>query len=161
MRRIQLKISDLARVADITRFQVDSLLEEVFSSRPLGRKGTGSHRIFTPQELLVFVVAHEVEKKYGVKRSVLALAGEGLRQALNKPRQANREARLLVTFSPTSVTYLEPDARVEEGLVLRLGPLFAKADQYLGVSGQDRENTAILPLRPVIATSRRSSSRGR
>jgi len=159
MRRIQLKISDFARVADITRFQADGLLEEVFSSRPLGRKGSGSHRTFTPHELLVFVVAHEIEQKYGVKRSVLAVVGEHLRQALNRPRPASREARLAITFAPPSATYLEPEVPIEEGIVVRLGPLFEKADEYLGVSGPSRDSNRILPLRPVIAAGRRGGSR--
>jgi hypothetical protein len=110
----------------------------------------------------VFVVAHEIEQKYGVKRSMLAMAGEHLLQTLNRPRPANRDSsRLAITFSPPSVTYLEPDARIGEGLVLPLGPLFEKVDGYLGVSGPNREGTAILPLRPVIAAVRRGGSRSR
>jgi hypothetical protein len=159
VRRIQLKISDFARVADITRFQVDGLLKDVFSNRPLGKKRSGSHRIFTPQDLLVFVVAREIEQKYGVKRSVLALVGEQLRQVLTGPRPASRESRLSITFVPPSATYLDPGAPTEEGVVVRLGPLFAKVDEYLGVSGPNRDSTPILPLRPVIATGRRGSSR--
>jgi hypothetical protein len=161
MPRIQLKISDLASVADISRFQVDGLLKDVFSECPLGRKARGSHRTFSPQELLIFVVACEIEQKFGVKRSMLALAGEHLRQALVGPRQANREARLVVTFSPPTATYLEPAAPAYQGIVVQLGPLFAKVDEYLGVSGPNRDSNPMLPLRPVIATGRRGSSRNR
>lgn len=159
MRKIQLKISDLARVADISRFQVDGLLKDVFSNRPLGMKASGSHRSFTPQELLVFAVAYEIEQKYGVKRSTLALAGEQLRQALTGPRKASRESRLVVTFDPATATYLDPGVPAAEGIVVQLGPLFEKVDEYLGVSGSRRKSTAILPLRPVIATARRGGSR--
>jgi len=162
MSRIQLKISDLARVADISRFQVDGLLKDVFSSRPLGKKASGSHRTFTPQELLVFAVAYEIEQKYGVKRSTLALVGEQLRQALTGPRKASRESRLVVRFAPASATYLDTGAVAVEGIVVQLGPLFAKVDEYLGASGPSRDSTPILPLRPVIATGRRGvGSRGR
>lgn len=159
--RIQLKISDFARIADITRFQSSGLLAEVFASRPLGRKGRGSHRTFSPQELLVFVVAREIEQKYGVRRSTLALAGDQLRQTLTGPRPASREARLVVTFDPPSVAYLDPGAQAEEGLVLKLGAMFGKVDEYLGVSGPNRDSAPELPLRPVIAAGRRGGSRSR
>lgn len=159
MRRIQLKISDFARVADISRFQVDGLLRDVFLEQPLGKKARGSHRTFTPQDLLVFVVAFEIEQAYGVRRNMLALAGEHLRQALSGPRPANREARLVVTFAPPTATYLEPTAPAQQGLVVQLGPLFARVDEYLGVSGPNRDAATILPLRPVIASGRRGRSR--
>lgn len=87
---------------------------------------------------------------------MLARVREPLRQALNGPRPANRDARLLVTFAPPAVTYLEPNAQVEEGLVLKLGPQFTKVDEYLGVSGSSENSAQVaLPLRPTIATGRR------
>jgi len=153
MRPIQLKISDLARVAEVTRFQADGLLDEVFVNQPLGKKSGGSHRTFSPQEMLVYVVAHEIEQKYGVRRSILALIADHLRRALTGPRPASREARLLVTFVPPSTTYLNSGTQVEEGIVLHLGPVFARVDEYLGVSGLHGANNQ-LPLPPVIATRR-------
>lgn len=160
MRPIQLKISDLARVADITRFQARGLLEEVFATEAFGRTSGGAHRTFTPQEMLVYVVAHEVEHKYGVKRSSLALIGEHLRKALMGPRPASREARLLVMFTPPSATYLESGSQVVEGIVLRLGPLFARVDEYLGVSGVRVESNLELPFPSVIATARAGGVQG-
>lgn len=162
MRPIQLKISDLARVADVSRFQVDGFLKDVFSEHPLGKKGRGSHRTFTPQELLIFAVAYEIEQTFGVRRSMLALVGEQLRRALAGPRSVNRESRLAVTFLPATATYLEPVDLAREGIVVQLGPLFARVDEYLGVSGPSGNRSPILPLRPVVATSRRSvTARGR
>lgn len=157
MRGIQLKISDLARVTGLSRFQVDGVLKDVFLKHPLGSTASGSHRSFTAQELLVFAVAYEIEQKYGVKRSTLALVSDQLRQALKGPRPASRGARLVVTFAPPSATYIAPDVCADEGLIVPLGPLFTRVDEYLGVSGPSPEAVPILPLRPTIATGRRSS----
>lgn len=159
MRPIELKISELAVVTEYSRFQVDGLLKQVFANS-LGKKA-GSQRTFSPQDLLVAAVACEIEQKYGVERKKLALVGDALRQTLTGPRRANREARLLVTFSPPVATYLVPDAAVAEGLVVKLSGLFAKVDEFLGVSGPSRESAqAILPLKPAIVNVNVTARRG-
>ena len=159
MRSLQLKISDLATVAEYTRFQMHGLLDEVFPGPVRAGKKARSQRAFSPQDLIIVTVACELEKKYGVKRSVLASVSEPLRQVLTGPRKASREARLLLTFMPPMATYLVSEVPVTEGLVLPLGPLFAKVDEYLGVaeSSHDGRQT-ILALSPAIVTNRRSSS---
>lgn len=159
MRVRQLKISDLATVAGYTRFQMHGLLDEVFPGPARAGKKTRSRRAFSPQDLIVITVACELERSYGVKRSVLASVSEPLRNALTGPRKASREARLVVTFTPPAATYLVPDAPVTEGLVLPLGPLFAKVDEYLGVAESSRDGgQAILALSPAIVTNRRGGS---
>lgn len=162
MRHVRLKISDLATVTGYTRFQMRGLLDEVFPNPERG-KGTASQRIFSPHDLLVVTVACEIEQKYGVKRAVLALVSEVLRETLTGPRTASRDARLAVTFMPPTATYLVPDATVPEGLVLALGTLFAKVDEYLGVAGPSSDSAqAVLPLSPAIVTAHRGGgSRGR
>src|SRR5258706_8790757 len=102
---IQLKISDLAAVAGYTRFQMHGLLDEMFPEPARAGKRNRSQRTFSAQDLLVITVICELEKKYGVKRGVLALVSKPLRQTLTGPRKVNREARLLVTFRPPTVTY--------------------------------------------------------
>lgn len=158
MRHIQLRVSDLANVSGYSRFQIRGLLGEVFQNPTLGRKGD-SQQTFSPQELLVVAVTCEIEKTFGVARKKLALVGEALRRTLTGPRLTNRDARLLVTFTPPAAIYLDSEVPVTEGLVLRLGVLFAKVDGYLGVSGlsQDRAQK-ILPL-PAIAAARGGSRR--
>lgn len=156
MRPLKLKISDLAAVTEYTRFQVDGLLKQVFANS-LGKKA-GSQRSFSPQDLLVAAIACEIEQKYGVGRKTLALASEALRRTLTAAREANWHARLLVTFSPPTATYLHPDAPVEEGLVVRLDVVFARIDEYLGVSRSNSESMqGTLPLNPGIVSSRRRS----
>lgn len=161
MGSIQLKINDLAQVTGYSRFQLDGLLKTAFAGSSVGRR-LGAQRKFTPQELLVVAVACEIERKYGIERKALAQITEALRQALLGPRRANREARLVITITPPAVHYLESETSVTEGLVVNLGALFAKVDEYLGTSGPSSEPTqAVLPLQPAIATVRRRSSRSR
>lgn len=156
MRHVRLKISDLAAVTGYTRFQMRGLLKEVFPNPPGKKGGTASQRTFSPHDLLVLVVACEIERKYGVKRAVLALVGEALRKTLTGPRAANRNARLVVTFTPPVASYLVPEASVSEGLVLMLGGLFAKVDEYLGVSGPANDiNQTDLPLTPALVRGHR------
>jgi hypothetical protein len=159
MLAIQLKISDLAAVAGYTRFQLHGLLNDVFPEPACGGKKTRSQRTYSPQDLLVVTVACELERRYGVKRSVLASVNVPLRQALTGPRKASREARLVVTFTPPTATYLVPEVPVTEGLVLALGPLFARVDEYLGVAESSRDGgQAVLALSPAIVTNRRGRS---
>jgi hypothetical protein len=135
------------------------LLDEVFPGPTRAGKKARSQRAFFPQDLIVITVACELERNYGVKRSVLASVSEPLRQALTGPRKASREARLVVTFTPPTASYLVPEAPVTEGLVLPLGPLFAKVDEYLGVADSSRDGgQTVLALSPAIVTNRRSSS---
>ena len=158
MRPIRLKTSAIEDVTGYSRFRLRGLLSEVFPS-PARMEGASSHRTFSPQDLLVASVACEIEQKYGVERKKLASIANALRQALRGPRGANRNARLLIIFAPPTATYLDVNASVSEGLVVALGPLFAKVDEYLGVSSSSHENVQpILSLRPSIAASRRSGS---
>jgi len=156
MPAVELWISDLATVANYTRFQMHGLLSQVFPGPARGGKRARSQRTFSPQDLIVVTVACELERKFGVKRNMLASVSKPLRQALTGPRKASREARLVVTFTPPTATYLEPDAPVTEGLVLALGRLFERVDEYLGVPGSSRDGgQAVLPLSPSIVTNRR------
>ena len=144
---IRLRISALADVTGYTRFQIRGLLSEVFRDSGLGKRA-GAQQTFSPQDLLVVAVACDIEGKFGVARKRMALIGEMLRLTLTGPRRANRDARLLVAFSPPAVTYLDADECVREGLVIALRDQFAKVDEYLGVSGEHKGHTeATVPLR--------------
>jgi hypothetical protein len=161
MRPIRLKISELADATGYTRYQMRGLLEDAFSGPTFGKK-VGSQRTFSPRDLLVVAVVCEIEREYGVERKKLAVATDALRQALTVPRPVNREARLLLTFTPPTATYVEPNTSITEGLLVRLGPVFAKVDEYMGVSGTgEHAAQAQLPLRPTLASGRRRGSRSR
>ena len=159
MRPIRLKISELADATAYTRYQMRGFLQEVFTAHPLGTK-TGAQRSYTPQDLGVVAVVCAIERDYAVDRKKLALVSDALRKVLSGPRNPNRSARLLITFTPPTVAYLDRDTPpTAEGILIRLGPIFARVDEYM--SGVSSETTQpILPLRPSIATGRRGSRSG-
>lgn len=158
MASIQLTISDLSTVVGYTRFQMRGLLDDVFP-QPVRTKKGRSQRTFSPQELLLVAVACELEKKYGVKRNVVALVADALQRTLNGPRSTNRNARLAITFIPPTATYLRDDHAIKEGLVLALGDVFASVDEYLGGTSSNRDRgQAALPLGPAVMTNRRVTS---
>jgi hypothetical protein len=157
MKAIELKVSDLAKVTGYSRFQLDGFLKKAFAGSFVGKR-SGAQRKFSPHDLLVVAIACEIERKYQIERSALARVTEALYKTLLQPRRANREARLLITITPPVVLYLEPNSPVTEGLVMNLGPLFARVDEYLGASGPCPEAAqALLPFEPAIATARQSS----
>jgi hypothetical protein len=162
MRHIRLKISDLANVNGYTRFQMRGLLSELFPNAQSG-EGTLAKRVFSPHELLVVTVACEIERKFGVKRAVLALASKALSEALTGPRIVARGARLVVTFTPPAATYLVADSALpQEGLVVALGGLFARVDEYLGVAGPDSDRgQTTLPLTASVGAPQRGRRRSR
>jgi hypothetical protein len=161
MRRIRLKISEVAEATGYTRYQMRGLLKEAFPRNALGKK-TGSQRTYSPQDLGVIAVVCAIEREYAVDRKKLALVADVLRDVLSGPRMANRDARLLVTFTPPTATYVDREMPLGEGLLVRLGPIFARVDEFLGVSGSSPETAQpSLPLRPTIVTGRRGGARGR
>lgn len=155
MASILLTISDLSTVVGYTRFQMRGLLADVFPPTEWTKKGR-SQRKFSPQELLLVAVACELEKKYGIKRNVVALVADALRRTLSGPRSANTNVRLAITFVPPTATYLRDDQTVKEGLILPLGDVFASVDEYLGVTSSNRDQGQVaLPLGPAVVTNRR------
>jgi hypothetical protein len=158
MAGLQLKISDLGAVTGYTRFQMHGFLDEVF--RTFKGKKRATQRTFSPQDLVVIAAACELEKLFAIKRSVLATVSGSLRQALIGPRNPNRDARLLITFSPPSVSYIDSDVFISQGVVLALGPVFAKVDEYLGVARASTETSqVVLPLPLGALADRRTSGR--
>jgi len=155
MAHVRLKISDVVAITGFTRFQLRGFLRDVF---PVERKGAGK-RTFSPQELLVIAVACDLERSYGVRRSMLATVATSLSTVLKGPRPADRGARLAITFVPPTVTYLASEATVTNGLVIELGDLFAKVDEYLGVSRTEQRNQAVLPLSPGVVANRGRETR--
>ena len=157
MRSIRLKISDLAAVAGYTRFQMDGLIKQVFG-RSLG-KIAGTQRSYSPQDLLVVSVITKMEQRFAVDRKSLARISDSLRAVLSGPRSANRHARLLATFDPPVVRYLESSDSVDEGIVVALGEVFSRVDEYLGVSSAGLEaRQAPLPMPPISVPGRPSRS---
>jgi hypothetical protein len=87
-------------------------------------------------DLIVLGVTQILEERYGLRRAAVAELGRHLQNALAGPKGANIEARLSVSVRPPKVEYLGPGSVAIEGLVIALGPLFEKIDDYLSFEPQ-------------------------
>jgi len=88
-------------------------------------------REFLPKDLLTLSVTRVLEHDLGLRRAVVASLGKQLQQALSGPRKINPNARLVVTIEPQEVVYVAQNTTERQGVVVTLGPLFAKVDGYL------------------------------
>jgi hypothetical protein len=84
----------------------------------------------------VLSVTHLLEERYGLRRTAVAELGSHLQSALAGPKGGNRDARLSISVRPLRVDYLDALAVAVEGLVIALGPLFEKIDDYLSFESQ-------------------------
>ena len=125
----QLTITDLCRVTDYTRDQMRGLLDLTLPQR--SSKGARVAREFRAQELIFVAVMAELETRYGIKRGHVVAVAKRLSQTLSGPKPLNRQARLVVTFEPPKVTYVDETNPVLDGVILSLGPIFDRVDQYV------------------------------
>lgn len=93
-------------------------------------------REFTPRDFVVLGVTRVLEERYGLRRTAVAELGLELQSALAGPKGLNRDARLSVSVRPPRVDYLDAGVIATEGLVIALGPLFEKIDDYLSFESQ-------------------------
>ena len=101
----------------------------------LPTKGEIFAREFRFQDLMLVAVMAEFEQRFGIKRDRIAIIAKRLAQVLPGPREPNREARLLVWFDPPKVVYTAEPVRVDDGVVMPLGPIFERADSYVQSGG--------------------------
>lgn len=131
----RLTAADVCAVTGYTRDELHALLrilEPYCTDKPSPRVA----RKFTPRDLIVLGVTQILEERYGLRRTAVAELGLHLQNALAGPRGVNRDARLSVSVRPPRVDYLEADVVATEGLVVALGPLFEKVDDYLSFEPQ-------------------------
>ncbi len=125
-----LTMSDLLAISGYTRDQMRGLLEAMptYASR-------NSHvrvaKQYTAQDLLVVRTCSQLESLYGLQRSAVAGFSDALRSVLSGPRPISTTARLLFTFEPMNVSYVEATEVIEEGLLIPLAPIFHAIDEYL------------------------------
>ena len=124
-----LTITDLCRVTGYTRYQLRGLLDGVLPEKP--SKGARVAREFTPHEILVIATMSDLETRLGIKRGHIALISKRLSQVLSGPRLVDRQARLVITFSPASVSYGSIGVPADDAVVLSLGPIFERVDRYV------------------------------
>jgi hypothetical protein len=88
-------------------------------------------REFEPRDLLVLFVTRVLEQSMGLRRVAVGSLGKLLQEALSGPRKINPNARLVVSVDPPKVVYVAQGSTERQGIVVALGPLFEKVDQYL------------------------------
>ncbi|MGC1173140.1 hypothetical protein [Polaromonas sp.] len=131
----RLTAADVCAVTGYSRDELHALLrvlEPYCTDKPSPRVA----REFMPRDLVVLGVTQLLEERYGLRRTAVAELGLQLQSALAGPKGVNRDARLLVSVRPPRIDYLEAGAIATEGLVIALGPLFEKVDDYLSFEPQ-------------------------
>lgn len=125
-----LTISDLLAISGYTRDQMRGLLEAM----PAYAGRNSQVRVakqYTAQDLLVVRTCAQLESRYGLQRSTVAGFSDALRSVLSGPRPLSTTARLLFTFEPMNVRYVEATEVIEEGLLIPLVSIFHAVDEYL------------------------------
>ena len=128
---------------------------------------------YTAQDLVVVRTCSQLESRYGLQRSVVAAFSGALQSVLSGPRPVSANARLLLTFDPTDVRYLDATENIEAGLLVPLAPIFMAVDEYLlpgraQINWSQRElgfglhsfSSVTLAPAPTSVTAQSSSSAG-
>lgn len=123
-------IADLLAVSGYTRDQMRGLLDAMpaYASRNTQVR-VAKH--YTAQDLLVVRACSQLESRYGLQRGTVAGFSDAVRSVLSGPRPVSASARLLLTFEPADVRYVEATESIEEGLLVPLAPIFQAVDGYL------------------------------
>ncbi len=131
----RLTAADVCAVTGYSRDELHALLR-VLEPYCTDKSSPRVAREFTPRDLVVLGVTQLLEVRYGLRRTAVAELGLQLQSALAGPKGVNRDARLAISVRPPSVDYLDDGVIVTEGLVIALGPLFEKVDDYLSFEPQ-------------------------
>ena len=125
-----LTMADLLAITGYTRDQMRGLLDAMpaYASRYTQVRVA---KQYTAQDLLVLRTCSQLESRYGLQRGAVAGFSDGLRSALSGPRPVSATPRLLLTFDPSDVRYVEATEHIEEGLLVPLTPIFQAVDEYL------------------------------
>lgn len=125
-----LTMADLLAISGYTRDQMRGLLDAMpaYASRNTQVRVA---KQYIAQDLLVVRTCSQLESRYGLQRGAVAGFSDGLRSALSGPRPVSATARLLLTFDPPNVRYVEDTESIDEGLMVPLAPIFQAVDEYL------------------------------
>ena len=143
---------DICEVSGYTRDELHALLKVLrpYCDAPASPRKA---RQYQPKDLLTLCVARVLEHDLGLRRAAVGTLGEALQKALSGPRKISPQARLVITIEPPQVTYCSQGSTDRQGVVVALGPLFAKVDGYLS-------RDAYPSLRLETALSTASGRRG-
>lgn len=131
MRVRKITATDVCEVTGYSRHQLRGLLDDL----PIySRKKTVPRvaREFTRADLIVLAVVRALETRHSVRRDVIASISDLLRRTLAGPKTVNRDARLLISFDPLTISYLTGVAPPPDGILMSLRPIFQRVDEYLG-----------------------------
>lgn len=131
----RLTAADVCAATGYTRDELHALLRAMppYSAT---RQSARVAREFTPRDLLLLGVTQQLEQRYGLKRSAVALLGTQLHDALGGPKVVNRTLRLLINVQPPQVELLEDSVNIVDGLVIALAPIMERVDDYLSFEPQ-------------------------
>lgn len=156
MRVRKLTASDICEVTGYNRDQLRGLMEELpkWSAAPAERMA----RAYTAHDLIVLCVVHTLETIAGVRRKTIASFFRQLQGALSGPKPAAASARLMISFAPMRVEYLDGRTPSVEGVsvFIPLQPILDRVDRYLGAVQIPVSNSqADLRLGPGLVRARR------
>lgn len=122
---------DLCAITGYSRDQLRGLIDKlpVFSDQETAPRVA---REFTRSDVTLLAVVRVLEVQYSVRRESIASITKLLHKALTGPKAVNRNARLLISFDPQTVSYLTEDVPRQDGILMSLGPVFQRIDAYLG-----------------------------
>lgn len=138
----------------VTRYTRDEL-HAVLAAIQFERAEPTRERVpqqYSRLDLIVLAAISDLDKKFGLRRKVLAAIYGPLRAALSVPRLPNRAARLLITVTPPAVVYMDEKGAVEQGIVAPLEDVFLRVDGHLGAYGPVQ---GPLGLKPALVRGRR------
>ena len=157
MRHRKLTTTDVCEVTGYTRHQLRGLLDELpYYSGQVALPRVA--REFSFQDLIVLSVISILEKNIGMQRAMVVPIAALLPRTLSGPKKVNRDARLMISFEPPIVKYVATGLPTSDGVLLSLGPIFERVDQYLLPDEAERQTN--LKLGPVLIANERKKRAG-
>lgn len=132
----RLKAADVYRIANYTRNQFRGLLAELayqFETDTATQPRVA--RMYSPHDFLVILIACELDTTVGLKRSTIASLLPAIASELSGPRPVARVPKLVLTMNPPTARYVDSEANLEQGVVLSLAEIFARADGHMQQAG--------------------------
>ncbi len=113
-------------------------------------------REFSRHDLIALGVVQALEVRCGMRKDAIAAVFDLLRTALLGPKRQNSQAHLFISIDPPAVSYKEAPTKGSDGILVPLGPIFARVDQHLGSHpGSIRDQRDALS--PTLLSGRRRS----
>jgi len=115
-------------------------------------------RAYTAHDLTVLCVVHTLETVAGIRRKTIAAFFRQLQGALSGPKPTAASARLVISFAPTRVEYVDAKMPSVDGIAIfvPIQPILDRVDRYLGAVQVPAPNSqADLHLGPGLVRARR------